>query len=245
MIDISTQPAKKIWNQMKEFLQLAWIRLRIACQDFWDFISVAARYYRNWTFCKLDGQLYGLYLFNNAFSISKKYRQAQQAEEIYVYGETPLITWQKIAETCRINAKDTLIELGCGRGRLCFWSKCFIGCQVIGIEEIGLFVKRARYLVEKEHLSGIQFFEENFLEADLGKGTVLYLYGSCLEDEAITQLAKKCASLAVGTKIITVSYSLAEYLDGSFEVLRCFPASFPWGTADVYLQVVKQQANKT
>ncbi len=38
-----------------------------------------------------------------------------------------------IARECGIQKEDVVFELGCGRGRTCFWLNTFIGCKVVGI----------------------------------------------------------------------------------------------------------------
>lgn len=235
----SSTYAKDSFHKIKEFLFLLGLNLWVSLKEFFAFFVIAYRYYGNWKFCKIDFKLRLLYLFNNGFAISKKYMQEKQAEQIYVYGETPLPTWEQIAKSCQISAKDTLIELGCGRGRVCFWSHCFLGCKVIGLEQIPVFVTQAQSIVKEFELAQISFEQEDFLKADLSQGTVLYLYGSCMEDADISKLAKVCSKLASGTKIITVSFNLDDYLSGKFEIMKCFPAQFTWGTGDVFLQVVK------
>ena len=71
-------------------------------------------------------------------------------------------------------------------------------------------------------------------EADYKQATVIYLYGTCLDDEEIKRLVRRFEGLAPGTKVITVSYPLSEYAD-TYMTHKEFPARFPWGRAQVYL----------
>lgn len=227
------------FQKSKEFLYLIWINLTVTIKEIIEFVFIAVRYYSNWTFCKVDCALGWLYLFDNPFAISKKFMQEKGAEQIYVYGETPLTTWETIAKHCKISEKDTLIELGCGRGRVCFWSRLFLGCKVVGIEQIAPFVERAQAVAQRFKISNIEFRCEDFLKSNLSGATVIYIYGSCMQDQEIENLAKKISSLPMGTKVISVSYPLSDY-SNSFELMNSFPAQFTWGTGDVYLQVVNK-----
>ncbi len=226
-------------QKSKEFFYLVWINLAVSVREFIEFWFIAFRYYTNFTFCKVDCALRWLYLFDNPFAISKNYMQNKGADQIYVYGETPLTTWEKIAKNCRISEHDTLVELGCGRGRLCFWSRLFIGCKVVGIEQIPQFVERAQCVADRFKLSGIEFRYEDFLKSNLSGATVIYLYGSCMDDAEVTKLAQAISRLPIGTKVISVSYPLTDY-SNSFELMNSFPAHFTWGMGDVFVQVVKK-----
>ena len=93
-----------------------------------------------------------------------------------------------------------------------------------------------QFAVEKVVLHCGDFFDHHFEDA-----TVIYLYGTCLEDGTIRKLIHKFSRLQKGAKIVTVSYPLTDYLDGSqrshFNVIHSFKVSFPWGIGDVYLHV--------
>ena len=71
-------------------------------------------------------------------------------------------------------------------------------------------------------------------EVDLSFATVIYLYGSCLEESEILNLIQKFQQLSSTVKIITVSYPLTDY-SAKFKVVEQFTASFPWGEATVYI----------
>ena len=224
-------------TKCSEYCHLFGIWLRIQFLHFIEFIRVIFRYYSNYTFLKIDQTLIFTYFFKNPFRLSRQFLEKKGDEELYAYGETPLTTLDAIMKQCDVSKEDTLFELGSGRGRACFWLHCFIGCEVVGIEYIPEFVAHAEQIRKKFALDTIEFRKEDFLQADFTGATVIYLYGTCLADEVIEKLIDKFEKLPPGTKIITVSYSLNEYTRKPlFEVMKCFPASYPWGSADIYLQ---------
>lgn len=192
---------------------------------------IAYRYYDNGSFMRADLSLMAQYLFVNPFTLSKRFHQARQDGEVYVYGETPLSTFEEIAREAGINHSDVVYELGAGRGRIAFFIAAYLGCKTVAIEEIPEFVNKANKVAAKLGLN-LTFLCENFLEADLSDGNVFYLYGTCLDDETIRELAKRFKK---GDKVITVSYPLTDYSD-RFKVIKQFPAKFTWGYGDVTVQ---------
>jgi len=232
--------AKISFADIAEFFKLFAINLAVRLKNFGEYLKVIAKYYSNGQFLKADLAVQLTYIFDNPFTISKKFLLKKGEREVYAYGETPLTTLDQIAKECRISSTDCVFELGCGRGRTCFWLNSLLGCKVIGIDYIPEFIERATRIARKLKLNGIEFREQNMIHADFSGGTIFFLYGTCLEDPFIRQLAKKLSKLPPGTKIITVSYPLTDYAEeGKFEVMKRFPAKFTWGQADVYLQIVK------
>lgn len=226
---------------VQEFFKLIWLNFTVQIHNFLEFIKVVFNYYSNLSFLKADISLMLMYLFHNPFSISKRFLMKKGASDVYAYGETPLSTLNKIAKECQITSKDCVYELGCGRGRTCFWLNSFIGCKVVGIEFVPEFVERANRIKNKLKINEVQFCLEDMRKTEFSGATVCYLYGTCLDDETINTLIKKFSKLPVGTKVITVSYPLTDYTeDGKFEVMKRFIGTFTWGDADVYLQVVKK-----
>lgn len=223
-------------TDIKDFIKLLGLHITVQAKNFFEYLKVIAKYYPNWTFFKTDIGLQLIYLFDNPFTISKRFLIKKGEEDTYAYGETPLTTFETIAKECRIKPTDTLYELGCGRGRICFWAHSFLKCKAIGIDYIPEFVSRANRITRRLNLKDIHFRQENMIDTQFSDGTVFYLYGTCLEDPFIEKLAAKLALLPSGTKIITISYPLTDYND-KFIVMKRFPASFNWGIADVYLQV--------
>lgn len=225
---------------IKEYIGLFWINLKTQLKNLGDFFKVAIRYYPRWSYAKVDGSLLLTYLFDNPFTISKRFLMKRGAKDVYAYGETPLATMEFIAKECGLKNTDTVFELGSGRGRTCFWLREFVGCRVVGVEYIPEFAERATRVANKLRLNKIEFRQEDFLETDFQEATVFYLYGTCYDESFIRKLIDKLKTCPSGTKIISVSYPLSDYTAGNeFEVMKRFPAEFTWGSGDVYLQVRK------
>lgn len=237
---IGAKCADLTMTDFKEFLQLLWLNLVVLKRNFVEYVKVVFKYYSNLSFAKVDTSILLMYFFHNPFKISKRFLLQKGEKDVYAYGETPLTSLDLIAKECRIKKEDIVFELGAGRGRGCFWLNRFIGCQVVGIEYIPDFVERIERIKRKCPFPDVQFRNEDMLKSDFSGGTVFYLYGTSYEDDFILKLVEKFKKLPFGTKIITVSYPLKDYTDQPiFEVMKRFPVRFTWGTADVYLQILK------
>lgn len=232
--------AKISLTDIKEFFNLLGLHLTVQAKNCWEYLKVIKKYYTNFTFLKSDVALQMIYLFDNPFSISKRFLIKRGDEEVYAYGETPLTSLEAIAEECQIKPSDVVFELGCGRGRTCFWLRSLIGCSTVGIDYIPAFIERADRIVSKLKLDRMTFRNEDFIDSDFSGGSVFYLYGTCLDDAFIENLVLKLSKLPSGTKIITVSYPLTDYdSTNAFEVMKRFPVTFNWGVGDVFLHLVK------
>lgn len=231
---------KKTWLSFKEYIHLFWLNTKVQFGNFIQFLKVLCCYYPNWQFAKIDFSLLMSYLLNNPYILSKKFLQDRAEKEIYLYGETPLTTMDLIAKECKIKKDDHVFDLGCGRGRNCFWLHYFIGCKVTGIDQISQFIEKANLIKKRFSLENIYFQNEDIRETNLDKASVIYLYGTSLEDQTIFSLIKKFENLPSGTKIISVSYPLSDYADTeNFEIMKRFSAPFTWGETDIYLQIRK------
>lgn len=229
---------KTSFADFKEYTELLWINLGVQFRNFIEFLRVTTHYYGSYSFAKTDLFLLVTYLFQNPFTISKRFLQNRGEANVYAYGETPLTTMEQIAKECHIGRNDVVFELGSGRGRTCFWLQAFIGCKVVGIEYVPEFVERANAIKDKFQIPNLEFREANLLETSYKGASVVYLYGTCLEEPEILKVIERCRALPAGTKIITVSYALNEYTrQPLFEVMKRFPVRFTWGEADVYMQI--------
>lgn len=179
------------------------------------------------------------YRFRNPFAICRKFLQKRGGKSVHAYGETPLSVFAKISEECSLNSQDIVVELGCGRGKGVFFLSHLVGCRAIGIDWVPFFIETAQRVAQKAFPSlPVEFLCQEMHLSDFSRATVFYLYGTCLPDEEIIQLARKLESFP-SAKIITVSYPLSDY-SSRFSTVKQFNAIFPWGEAEVFLNVAKE-----
>ena len=190
------------------------------------------RYFKwsNFFFCLI-------YAFINPYRVSKNYLRKQRAENIHIYGETPLSSFAKIAAICPITQQDRVLELGAGRGKLCFWLSSVIGCETVGVEQIPFFVKIAQSLIRLCNLKRVHIIKADLLTFKSADFSIIYLYGTALGDDQIRQWIERLGGFK--GKIITISYPLAAYRPDLFDTLNTLKISFPWGETLAYIQRLK------
>lgn len=224
-------------SKIKEGFLLLWINLKVKIINLIEYGHVVIRYYPHFNFAKIDTALLLSYLFSNPFRISKHFLAKKGEKEIYTYGETPLTTLDLIIRQCEITSRDVIFELGCGRGRTCFWLNQIIGSSVVGIDYVPAFIEKAQKIKDRFYVQNVSFRLEDLFQANLNGATVIYLYGTCFSAAYIDLLIENLSKLPKGTKIITVSYALNEFQpEAPFRIIKQFSAPFTWGETDVYLQ---------
>jgi SAM-dependent methyltransferase len=194
---------------------------------------VRSHLYRYPLFQQCDRALKKAYRFKNPYRLCKKHCTQKAMREVHVYGETPLSTWRRIATESRIKSCDYVIDLGCGRGRGVFFLSTVIGCSAHGIDWNPAFIGLATKVQQEHKIPRTTFSCEDMCLANLDRASVIYLYGTCLDECSLQRLVHLFWRLSPGVRIVSVSYPLE-----SFRLIKRFPGTFPWGETDLYLHEV-------
>lgn len=210
--------------------------LRVKFRLIKDRLEEFRRYYRRLSFAAADLTLSLFYLFSNPYRVCRKFLQAKGIENVYVYGETPLVTLEKMVQAFGIKPEDHWLELGSGRGRTCFWMSLVWGCETRGIEWVPSFVVRANRAVRLFSLKNLEFHRQSIYEADFSWASVVFLYSTCMSEDEIAKLLICMEKLPVGAKVITVSEPLSH---PNYFFNQSLSVSFPWGRTKAYLQTKK------
>ncbi len=218
-------------KSLADFFALPWLFFKVKVFLFKEAKRVRCEFPG---FVPYEKAFHQAYRFCNPFHICKQFLKQKGEKQIDAYGETPLPVFHQIACECSLQKDDVVIEMGCGRGRGAIFLSHLIGCRVIGIDWVPLFIEKANSIVDNQLPASFRC--EAMQEADLSEATVIYLYGTCLEDREIDLLARRFESLPSSVKIVTVSYPLSDY-SPHFKTLKQFIASFPWGEAEIYVNI--------
>jgi len=199
-------------------------------------------YRRSPQFKKADLALTKAYLFRNPYRICRSYFSSKKSPEQnanrvqVIYGETFCMTFELFIAKLKITEHDRFIDLGCGRGRGCFFIHALTGAETIGLDLNPTFIKKANAINEKQALTKIYFREEDIFEANLAEATILYFYGVAFSDIATIGLIEKFAQLPAGIRIICVGFSLNDYYeDEIFIEIDEFDVFFLWGKTRVWI----------
>ncbi len=220
-------------DSSNNILYLYYLRFKTSFKNLNDFLLTVWKFYPNASFRKAD---FALLFGPNPYTLSRRYLESIGESNVHAYGETPIISLEKIVKACELTPDDYIYELGCGRGRTCLWlALVFKAKKVVGIDFVPEFIEKAKTVD-----TSVEFRSEDFLKSDLSDATVIYLHGSCMKDEDIEKLNQKLIQLKPGLKVITTSFSMADYDEGDhWEMIKIFNGEFTWGSADVYLQILK------
>jgi hypothetical protein len=173
------------------------------------------------------------YFFRNPYRMLRRFLQKRGDKEVFLYGETPLTTIQKIVEEFKIPRGASFCDFGSGRGHIPLFLASTYGMRAVGIEEVPSFVKIANRIAAKYALSA-RFFCQDFTTWE-EEPDFVYLYGTCLSDAVIEKLVKTPWKR---TQWITVSFPFSDY-SSRFRVEKKLLGQYPWGEADVFLNRIE------
>ena len=206
------------------FLRVRWFNVK-------DFIKTVVLFWRKPRFALVDAFLLCSYFFKSPYRLVREFSGGQEP-----YGETPLVTLQKIMRRVGCTKEDIVYELGCGRCRTSFWLAMWQGCETFGIEQVPEFIDKAQKIQKRFGAANLTLLKSDMLDVDWSEASICYLYGTSLSNEAIFKCIEKVKTLQQGTKFITISYSLLEYAKVShIKLIDSFEVRFAWGKTDCFI----------
>ncbi len=232
------------YNQAKQstgdptlnFIKLIALNLKLTLLRFLQQVRIIPFYFSS-ELWKIDWSYFCTYWKTNPYQVCKDYFKSINSEETHHYGDTWPSQVPKFIAHLPIRKEDVLFDLGSGIGRISFWFQKLSGCEVVAVEKVPYFVQEAKKIQEKIKAQNITFLEQDILETDFSRATLIYFYGTSFSDTFIHELLAKWESLKAGTRIVTTSFHLNEYLEEkAYQVKRQYQVSYPWGSCDVYLQ---------
>jgi SAM-dependent methyltransferase len=120
---------------------------------------------------------------------------------------TPELVVERMLEAGDLKPGETLIDLGCGDGRILFTAAQKFGARAVGVE---LSAKLVRGITERVQTLGLQnqirVFEGNLLDVDLRSADVVTLYLMRLTNEKLKPNLKK--QLKPGARVVSHDYEI-------------------------------------
>ena len=216
---------------------------KVAVIDFLEWCQVVKRFYGRPRYALADLLCLMMYCLNNPYGWCRRTIAKLPANTTQPYGETPITELAKLSELLSLTTADHIIELGCGRGRTAFWLHFFVGCEITAVDIVTVFIRRASRIARWCRCTRLHFIHQEMLLVDFSTATVVYLYGTALDDDYVTKLSQALLQCQPSTRIVTTSYSLNDYLPTEltnveqppFVIETTCTAKFSWGTADVYI----------
>ena len=135
--------------------------------------------------------------------------RAQEGVGDVVYVPTPQVVVDTMLEMAKVNAKDYIIDLGSGDGRIVITAAKKYGARGFGVDLDEVLLKRANDTAKREGVADrARFIEENLFETDLSKATVITTY---LLPEMNEKLRPKILRLKPGTRVVAHDYHMGEW----------------------------------
>jgi methylase of polypeptide subunit release factors len=145
-----------------------------------------------------------------AFATAAGFAHAQDGRGDVVYVPTPQIVVDEMLKMARITAKDYLIDLGSGDGRIIITAARQFGASGFGVDLDTYLLKMANRNAEVEGVADrARFYERNIFETRLETATVITSY---LLPEMNRKLRPKLLALQPGTRVVAHDYHMGEWL---------------------------------
>jgi hypothetical protein len=110
-----------------------------------------------------------------------------------------------------VNAKDFLIDLGSGDGRIVLTAAKVFGARGFGVEIKDELVKKSNEAAQKEGLAErVKFMKQDLFKTDMSQATVITMY--LLPDTVNLLKDKFLAELKPGTRIVSHDYPLTGWI---------------------------------
>jgi methylase of polypeptide subunit release factors len=135
--------------------------------------------------------------------------RAQEGAGDVVYVPTPQVVVDSMLTMAKVGAKDYIIDLGSGDGRIVITAAKKFGARGFGVDLDEVLLKRANETAKREGVADrARFVEENLFETDLSKATVITTY---LLPEMNEKLRPKILRLKPGTRVVAHDYHMGEW----------------------------------
>ena len=153
-----------------------------------------------------------------------------QQGKVSVWVPTSPALAEKMLDMAKVTAKDYVIDLGSGDGRMVI-AAAKRGARGLGVEFNPEMVKLAQQLAAEAGVADrATFVQGDMFEADISKATVLTLF---LMPENLRRLEPKFRALPAGTRIVVNTFGIDGWTPAATEVLTDNCTS--WCTAMLYV----------
>lgn len=194
-------------------------------------------FFRSWDLWRARWYLFSYYFLTNYWIGPITSLADSRPPGDLTYGETPFWTARKILLWSGAKGRETLWELGCGRGSLVFLAAIHFGMRAVGVDVSPLFARIGELISGKLRLNRVTWKEGDFLKIDfneLPEPDFVYLASTTFSWPTMLALTEKLEALPPGVKVISLSAGLPSK---AFRQIDEKEFWFSWGRATAHLQV--------
>lgn len=178
-----------------------------------------------------------------SYHLSKQFREKLDKDNPdYIYGELDIADFIYLLALV-IKPHMTLIDLGCGDGKLCHAAALrFKHISIQGIEKVPELVKAAQSIQAKlksridKQDNQLVFSQDDICEADLTPCDLIYMNLSAFSESTWQRMEQKLVELPQACTIISVERKLT----GAYKLIYQGRHHASWGPALVYIYTKTQ-----
>jgi len=157
----------------------------------------------------MNGAARWLKVLGVCIALSAQAGHAQEGRGDVIYVPTPQVVVDAMLKMAQVDAKDFVIDLGSGDGRIIITAAKKHGARGFGVDLDTYLLKIANANAKKEGVADrARFIQQNLFETDLSQATVItsYLLPSMNE-----QLRPTILALKPGTRLVAHDYAMGEW----------------------------------
>jgi len=157
-------------------------------------------------------------------------RDIVYAKGSFSYGEVSYPVAAEIVREINITENDVFYDLGCGRGKMMFYTRLSTGATCIGVDLLPTHINIAEKITNKLVISRLHFFLEDIVNVDLRTGSVVFIHGTTFPDEVHDAVSENIGKMKPGSRFISVS---RPYSNPRLELIKKENYFVSWGECTV------------
>jgi len=150
-----------------------------------------------------------LNIVSMAVALAAPGAMAQEGRGDVIYVPTPQVVVDEMLRMAKVGAKDFVIDLGSGDGRIIITAAKKHGARGFGVDLDTYLLKMANSNAKQEGVADrARFIEQNLFETDLSQATVITSY---LLPDMNERLRPKLLALKPGTRVVAHDYAMGDW----------------------------------
>jgi SAM-dependent methyltransferase len=165
---------------------------------------------------------------NGSFDKIHDARKRQKSLVELTYGETPTCTAVRVLRRAGVRQGSTLLDLGCGRGRVLLAAR-YLGADAVGVELLEAHVDAVGEILARV---GAEVRLGDAEQTSLAGITHVFLAWTCFSAETRRRIEARLEGLEAGARVVTLNLAMSS---PSFAPVLQTKALCSWGRVPVFV----------
>ena len=180
-----------------------------------------------------------MYFFRSPHAVARLWMQkkgldTQTFNHSYVYGETPLRTWDMLIKRLALQKGDVVFDVGCGSGLGCLFVSRRLKARAVGVDFNEDLIFRAERLRKRTKDKKVVFLHGDARHIDYGDADAVYLFSTTFTLELMQALSIRFRqTLKYGALVVSVSVPLKPRSE--FRIIDTLQAPFFFGDCMIFV----------